>query len=80
MPARHDDLRARTDRERNAREDAERGLRASQADCEALRAALKELRLDASEAELRQVGLALNDVLAQVCISIYVRACVRACV
>ena len=46
----------------------------------------RDTALDASEAELRQVGLALNGVLAQVCMSIYVyklvraSACVRACV
>ena len=65
-----------------------------EADNESLREAACELvaqlgardtALDASEAELRQVGLALDGVLAQVCILIIsmcvrVRACVIACV
>ena len=64
-----------------------------EADNESLREAACELvaqlgardtALDASEAELRQVGLALDGVLAQVCILISmcvrVRACVIACV
>ena len=66
-----------------------------EADNESLREAACELvaqlgardtALDASEAELRQVGLALDGVLAQVwilismCMCVRVRACIIACV